>query len=80
VGDRRILAEDLQREAERRQKARQRLPDQEALLQQVVEPEAMLVRARSWGLDPDSHFRRKIALLLISKLRDRERRPRRRSR
>lgn len=76
VGDRQILTEDLLREAERRQKARQRVPDKAALLEQMVEQEAMLARARALGVDQDPQTRREIALLLVSKLRDRELGPR----
>lgn len=76
VGDRRITVEDLQREAERRQKARQRLPEKDALLQQMVEQEAMLARARALGIDQDPQTQREIALLLLGKLRERELEPR----
>jgi parvulin-like peptidyl-prolyl isomerase len=76
VGDRQITVEDFQREVARRIAARRVLPDKETLLQEMVNQEALVQRARQMGLLDDPQVQREINVLLIGKLREREIDPR----
>ena len=76
VGDRAITVDDFQNEVVRRRKMRKSIPDNETILQEMVQFEAQLRRARKAGLADDPQVQREIGLLLIGKLRDRELAPR----
>jgi parvulin-like peptidyl-prolyl isomerase len=76
VGDRAITVDDFQREVERLRKGRKPVPDKATLLQEMVQFEAQLLRARKAGLADDPQIQREMGLLLIGKLRDRELAPR----
>lgn len=72
VGAREIRASDLQREAERRQNLHRAVPGREALLQEMIQQEALLQRARQAGLDQDPQLAHEIENLLIGRLMERE--------
>ena len=77
VGDRQITAADLQAEAARRAAVRRPVTDKNALLQEMIDREASLQRARRAGLDKDPDVRREFENLLIARLVAREVTPRR---
>ena len=66
VGDRKIDVEDLQGEMERR---RTSASQKEGLLQEMIDFEAMLVKAEKEGLDKDPEFVRACERLLVGKFR-----------
>lgn len=72
VGSREFRAADLQQEMERRRATRKPIPGKEALLQEMMEHEALLQRARAAGIDKDPQVAREISNLLIAKLLEQE--------
>jgi len=76
VGDTRITTEDFKREIQRRHTARRPIPDKETLLQEMVQAEALVQRARKAGLLDDPQVRHEINSLLANKLQERELTPR----
>lgn len=72
VGSHEIRKADLQREVERRNHLRRSVPDKETLLNEMIQHEALLQRAKSAGLDNDPQLAREIDNLLIGKLLERE--------
>jgi len=77
VGDREITVAQFEAEAARRAAARRPVTDKNALLQELVDREASLQRARRAGLDQDPEVRREFENLLIARLVAREVTPRR---
>ena len=77
VGQRAILAEDLVMEAQHRANARRPVPAKEELLQEMVERESLVQRARAAGLDRDPAVQREMESILIGRLLARELEPRR---
>jgi parvulin-like peptidyl-prolyl isomerase len=72
VGSRDIRVSDLQREAERRRALHRAAPDKEVLLQEMIQQEALVQRARRAGLDKDPQLVREMENLLVGRLLDRE--------
>jgi peptidyl-prolyl cis-trans isomerase C len=72
VGERTIRIGDLQAEAERLRKHGRAVLDKQTLLNQLVQHEALLQRAKAAGLDKDPQVARELSNLLIAKLIDRE--------
>ncbi|HEX7652239.1 MAG TPA: peptidylprolyl isomerase, partial [Verrucomicrobiae bacterium] len=70
VGTNSITPADLQAECERRQAGHLVLPDKAALLDQLIDRQAMLQQARAAGLDQAPDVRRAGEDLLIAKYRD----------
>lgn len=77
VGQRAILAEDLVAEAQHRANSRRPVPAREELLQDMVDRESLVQRARAAGLDRDPAVQREIESILIGRLLARELEPRR---
>jgi len=76
VGSREIRTADLRAEIERLKARKRAIPDRETLLNELIEHEVMLQRARAASLDTDPHFKREVENLLVGKLIDREVTPR----
>ena len=76
VGSREIRIEDLRKEVERRRNIHRPVPDKETLLQEMVDFEAMLQRARKAGLEGDPQLQREMNNLLVGKFMERELTPR----
>ncbi len=76
VGKTRITVDDLKNEIERRRQAARPVPDNAALLDEMVEYEALLQRARASGVAQDQQVERELNNLLISKYLERELVPR----
>lgn len=76
VGDRAIRAADLKAEVDWRIKSRRPVPDKEALLQEMIQRETLLQRARATGIEHDPEARREVENLLIGKLWERDVQPR----
>ena len=72
VGDKEITVADFKAEYERRQANRQPLPDRQGLLDQLVDREAMLQRAKAAGLNNAADVRRACEDILIAKFKDTE--------
>jgi len=72
VGTHEIRTADLQREAERRRKLGRGVPEKKALLQEMVQYEALIQRAKSAGLDKDPQVARELGNLLVAKLLEQE--------
>jgi len=76
VGDNEIRAEQFQEQMARRSGARPEALDREALLEEMIEQEALYVRAINAGLDKDPEIQRVWRNLLIGKIKERELAPR----
>src|SRR5262249_38241118 len=76
VGPRHIRAADLRAEVERRYQRQQPVPDKQTLLQEMIDREALLQRARAAGLDHDPQTARAIENLLLGQLTERDLTPR----
>src|SRR5436190_1045424 len=72
VGGREIRTADLLQEVSRRRANRHSVPDKQTLLDEMVEHEALLQRARTDGLDKDPQVARELNNLLIAKLIERD--------
>ncbi len=72
VGSRDIRTADLQQEAQRRVNLRRAVPGKEALLNELIQHEALVQRAKAAGLDKDPQLAREIDNLLIGKLIEQE--------
>jgi hypothetical protein len=72
VGDGVIRVADLQAEAARRMEIGRPVGDKDALLQELVQREALKQQCLRLGLQDDPDVRRELDILLISKLKDRE--------
>ena len=72
VGDREILASDLEKDVQRRVDARLPIPGKEVLLREMVAYEAMAQRARNAGVADDLGVKRQIDNILIGELKKRE--------
>ncbi|MCP5515630.1 MAG: peptidyl-prolyl cis-trans isomerase [Verrucomicrobiales bacterium] len=68
VGDHKITEEDFLAEARRRGEAGLSVADKDALLNELVEREALLAKARQSGLDQDPALHREYENLLIARL------------
>lgn len=79
VGDRVIRVEDLQKEIAWRQSARRAMPEPRALLEEMINQESLVQKARAAGLEKDPEFQRACRALLVSKFKERELTPRRES-
>jgi peptidyl-prolyl cis-trans isomerase C len=77
VGGQEITVADLQAEAARRGSTHRAVPDKAVLLEEMIDREATLQRARRAGLDQDPEVRREFENLLIARLTTREVSPRR---
>ena len=76
VGDREIRLEDFQRELEFRLKSQRPPADRQALLDEMIARETQVQRAKAAGLEQDPEVQRNYASLLVTRLRDKELRPR----
>lgn len=72
VGAKEIRAADLEREVARRNALRRPVPEKEALLDELIQHESLLQRAKNAGLDKDPQLAREMDNLLIGKLIERE--------
>lgn len=72
VGNHRITEADFLAEARRRVEAGRSASDKDALLQEMVERESLLARARQTGLEADPELRREYENLLIARLVEQE--------
>jgi parvulin-like peptidyl-prolyl isomerase len=72
VGDRSITAADFQKEIAHRLAAHRPIPSREMLLQEMVDFEVLLQRARAAGLAGEPQVQREINSLLVNKLQERE--------
>lgn len=72
VGSREIRSADLQQEAERRRKLGRYVPDKKVLLEELVQYEALLQRAKAKGIDQDPQVARELGNLLVGKLIEQE--------
>ena len=76
VGPVEIRVEDFNKELERRAKANQPVPNAETLLEEMISRELLLLKASQSGLNNDPEVRRAIQSVLITKLKEREMKPR----
>lgn len=72
VGDHQITEDDFLAEARRRVEARRPAGDRDALLNEMIQRECLLAKARQTGLDQDPGVRREYENLLIARLVDHE--------
>ncbi len=72
VGTNEIRTADLLREAERRRSQRKSVPEAPVLLEEMIEQETLLQRARQVGVDRDPQVARELNNLLISRLLEKE--------
>jgi len=76
VGNREIVAEDLQAEARRRIDARLPVPEKEALLREMARFAALVERAHDAGVADTAQTQREIGNMLIGKLKEKKLAPR----
>lgn len=76
VGEEAITLEDLKAEIAHRREQNRSIPSKEALIEEMVEAEALLQRAREEGLREDPAVRREIRNLLIGALKEKALLPR----
>lgn len=77
VGETVITTDDVRAEIDRRRRANRPVPAKEDLLQEMIDYQALLHRARHMGLPEDPEVKRELNNLLVGKLLERELAPRR---